>query len=303
MEPLISVVIPMYNVGPYIKGCLDSVEEQTYRNYEIILVDDGSTDITLSKKELSKYSNLKYIRQVNGGVTAARRTGVANANGDYIYFLDSDDSLKPEELSSLAQYIGSDVDVVIGSCKDKTGAITPIECMTLLLTGKNFPSAPWNKLFKKSLFNDSFVLDIPRAIVRGEDTLMLIRVLNMTYGKVLMVPDNNYRYNTREGQVSSSFGTTSDYETAYHRQLLRSISNSDQDTLMPYMIKSRLNALALIMWDLDKTHDYQFRKSEWYNQLLLDIKKSKYKLSRWEWILLRIATPKILPILWKFFHK
>jgi glycosyltransferase involved in cell wall biosynthesis len=96
--PLVSVIIPAYNAGPYIAETLDSVLRQTHPHREIIVVDDGSTDDTLHRLEPYRAA-IRYIRQANLGVGAARNAGLRVASGDYIAFLDADDLWRPEKLA------------------------------------------------------------------------------------------------------------------------------------------------------------------------------------------------------------
>ena len=96
-QPLVSVIIPAYNSGPYLAETLDSVLCQTYRCREVIIVDDGSTDDTPERVELYR-SSVVYIRQGNSGAGAARNAGLQAASGDYIAFLDHDDLWLPEKL-------------------------------------------------------------------------------------------------------------------------------------------------------------------------------------------------------------
>ena len=98
MRNLISIIIPAYNIENYIAKCLDSLINQTYRNLEIIVVDDGSSDNTrkIVDEYAVKYENIKLIHKKNGGVSAARNTGIEVANGDYIGFVDGDDTVDEE---------------------------------------------------------------------------------------------------------------------------------------------------------------------------------------------------------------
>lgn len=94
MEDLkVSCIIPVYNVAPYLVKCLDSVIGQTYENIEIILIDDGSTDNSyqICKQFADNDSRVRLIHQENGGLSCARNTGIAQATGDYVLFIDSDD--------------------------------------------------------------------------------------------------------------------------------------------------------------------------------------------------------------------
>lgn len=102
-HPLISVIIPVYNVEEYLHECVDSVLCQTYGNFEIILVDDGSTDSSgiVCDEYIQKDERISVIHQKNGGLSAARNTGFAEATGDYVYFLDSDDYIAENALETL----------------------------------------------------------------------------------------------------------------------------------------------------------------------------------------------------------
>jgi glycosyltransferase involved in cell wall biosynthesis len=98
-DPLVSIVIPTYNRAVFVQKAVDSVLYQTFIDYELIVVDDGSTDDT--RRVLRQYGNkIKHIYQCNAGVSAARNTGIAAAKGQWLAFLDSDDEWKPEYLSS-----------------------------------------------------------------------------------------------------------------------------------------------------------------------------------------------------------
>ena len=111
---MISVVITCYNYGKYIVNCIKSVLDQTYKNYEIVVVDDGSTDNTAdAMKGFSSLPNLKYIWQSNSGQAHAKNVGIMNSSGDFIAFLDADDRWCPEKLAlQMKCFDGPDVGVV-----------------------------------------------------------------------------------------------------------------------------------------------------------------------------------------------
>ena len=102
---LISIIIPVYNVAPYLRDCLDSALKQDMSNYEIICINDGSTDNSLSILEEYKkqFPQINLISQENKGLSAARNAGLRAATGDYILFLDSDDWIEPDTLQTLAE--------------------------------------------------------------------------------------------------------------------------------------------------------------------------------------------------------
>ena len=111
----VSVIIPVYNVENYLKDCLDSVVTQTYKNIEIIIIDDGSTDKSgeICKKYEAEYQNIKYIFQKNQGLSAARNTGLDACMGEYVYCLDSDDFIASNSIDVMVREIKKNgVDIV-----------------------------------------------------------------------------------------------------------------------------------------------------------------------------------------------
>ena len=96
--PEISVIVPVYNVERYLTRCIDSILAQTYQNFELILVDDGSTDGsgTLCDSYMKKDSRIKVIHKKNGGLSDARNSGIDAAEGEFLSFIDSDDWVRPD---------------------------------------------------------------------------------------------------------------------------------------------------------------------------------------------------------------
>src|SRR5690349_17072674 len=94
-QAMISVVIPMYNAGEFIKPCLDSILRQTYSNFEVLIIDDGSKDISpsLCQEYSAKHKNIQYIPVENGGASKARNIGLEKSSGEFIFFCDQDDFL------------------------------------------------------------------------------------------------------------------------------------------------------------------------------------------------------------------
>lgn len=118
MQPKISIVIPVYNVGQYLCQCLDSIITQTIQDYEVILVDDGSTDESPSicDKYAEKNKRFTVIHQKNEGSAKARNTGLDKATGEYIAFIDSDDWINEDHLQNLQKRAEeTEADIVISS--------------------------------------------------------------------------------------------------------------------------------------------------------------------------------------------
>ena len=168
--PLISVIVPVYNVEKYLDRCVQSIVEQTYSNLEIILVDDGSPDNcgAMCDAWAEKDSRIKVIHQKNGGLSAARNAGVAAATGEYLAFMDSDDYIRADMYQLLYDRLfadGSDmaacgVEMVFedGSTKSltRTGScvLTNEEAMEQIITENWLKQPVWYKLYKTELVRD-----------------------------------------------------------------------------------------------------------------------------------------------------
>jgi len=173
--PLISVLVPVYNVEQYLEECLESIINQKYRKLEIILVDDGSTDKSgeICDEYAKKDSRIKVIHQKNQGVAAARNVSIAKATGDYIGFVDSDDFIVPDmykNMISLAEKYHADIVMCNAKYTDQYGQNIPNygsakSIAERTLTGKQYVTelcttynsiyvVPWNKIYRKCLFED-----------------------------------------------------------------------------------------------------------------------------------------------------
>lgn len=199
----VSIIIPVYNKEQYLRPCLTSALSQDFEDYEVIAVDDGSTDASghICDEMASKDSRLRVIHTKNGGVTAARRRGVEEAKGEYVMFSDSDDQLLPHALcNSYEAIMTNDADEVIAPYQNQYGKIYDTghrgfikaeEIIQDFLAGRNSFPSNCAILFKRSLLDGC--LDIPREIINGEDILFHIRVL-MKLPKVYCIAESNYIY-------------------------------------------------------------------------------------------------------------
>lgn len=176
MIPLISIIIPIYNTEKYLRRCLDSVLTQTYKDFECILVDDGSTDASgkICDEYAAKDNRFKVFHKRNGGVSSARNLGLDNANGEYIAFCDADDYVEKNWIEVFAANIVGR-DLVVSSFnriegKEKIPIIYPyhIEEMELLWAVLEIDGTAgllWNKCFRADIiekyhirFNKDFKL-------------------------------------------------------------------------------------------------------------------------------------------------
>ena len=200
----ISVIIPVWNKAEYISPCLDSLLQQDFDSFEIVAVDDGSTDQsgTLCDQKAETDQRIRVIHTENGGVTAARRKGVETAQGKYIVFVDADDQLLPGALKTLHQAITStDADEVIATFCTQDGVHSPVVHEGLLpdtdgmiraiVTGKKHFPILWAVIFRKEILRGC--LNTPREIIEGEDLMMQVKIL-MKEPKVWFIKDCVYSY-------------------------------------------------------------------------------------------------------------
>lgn len=167
---LISIVVPIYNVEKYLRKCVESLLQQTYKNIQIILVDDGSTDESgkIADEYAEKHEQIEVYHKINGGLSDARNYGIKYAKGEYLCFIDSDDWVAADMVAVLyqnikkydadvseAQYIRVDnEDVIADDLEEQVKVFDNIQASLNLRNYHLNQIVAWNKMYKKSCFND-----------------------------------------------------------------------------------------------------------------------------------------------------
>lgn len=225
MEPLISVIVPVYKVEKYLEKCIDSILAQTYKNLEIILVDDGSPDRCgqICDEYAQKDNRVKVIHKENGGLSDARNAGIDVAKGDFISFVDSDDYILPEmmgEMISAAMKNNCDMAIcgVYRELKNKCEEQHFFEKQTILTQEELFqmcfedslPSYAWNKITKKECWNNIRF----KVGITWEDIELFPRLLNVVH-KAIYIDSPMYVYNcTRTDSICNDISKR--YINAYN---------------------------------------------------------------------------------------
>lgn len=246
----ISVIIPIYNAEQYLGRCIESVINQTYRNLEVILVDDGSTDgsVDVCNKYKALDERIIVIRhQKNEGLVNARKTGAINSKGEYVYFTDSDDWLELDIIERLARYISKDVDMVTGAItfEDEGGNVVQIskdsfECKLyemdeirnsiipqMIFSYKDnkqgIVASACNKLFRVQTIMRT-IENIDERLTFGEDAALVYSFLSIA-DKLCITYEEGYHYIQYKKSMVHSYGTDS-YERIYrlYNQLVSGIS-------------------------------------------------------------------------------
>lgn len=217
---MISVIVPVYNAEQYLEECIKSILAQTYTDLEVICVNDGSTDSSLSI--LNSFAvlddRIKVINQKNSGVSAARNRGIDEARGDFITFVDSDDALGPEMYKTLIPIFEKEGAQIVhcgycrieqdGTRKNITGSKryliqSPEEAITCILNGELFVGSLWNKLYKKELFQS---IRLAEDIRINEDILVNVQLF-MEAKRTVFFDVPLYYYYDRMRSVTSNTGS------------------------------------------------------------------------------------------------
>ena len=233
---LISIIIPVYNVEKYLERCLDSVINQTYKNLEIIVIDDGSTDNSgkICDKYAEKDNRIIVIHKENGGICSARNSGLNIAKGLYILFIDSDDYIDSDYIELLSEYADENTIVCCGYRKvqnEKTiinsiknlKICSKLEFLNLLQYFEMQKINPignymWNKLFPIRIFENI-------RFFEGhvfEDIYISIKLFNKIE-KFIIIPNNGYNYMMRNNSIVHSFNKS------YYNDLLISRIEQEKD--------------------------------------------------------------------------
>ena len=218
--PDVSVIVPVYNVEHYIQHCLQSLVDQTCScKYEIIVVNDGTKDNSMAivHRFAKEYSFIKIIEQDNAGLSAARNTGIRNATGEFLVFVDSDDYVSPDYIKLLYESAvsnGSDVACcnyrnivnengtgVNNFLKHSTGVYSGEKILREVLQDITVRSYVWNKMYRRSIFTDNN-LQFPVG-VNFEDLAVTPQVFYYAK-KVSFIPQALYYYVHREGSITGS---------------------------------------------------------------------------------------------------
>ncbi len=219
VEPKISIIVPVYKVEPYLRKCLDSIVNQTYRNLQIILVDDGSPDNCgkICDEYAARDRRIEVIHQANGGVSAARNAGLKLADGDYIGWVDSDDWIEPgmyEYLLENALKYGADIAVCgrFERYKDKSvqrgwskvEVLNREQALKMLLENDCMQNSLCDKLWKRDLFEA-----VCFPIGRTYEDMAVMHKLFVKAQWIVCLPDGMYNYRRWFGGIMTDISISS----------------------------------------------------------------------------------------------
>lgn len=211
---LVSIIVPIYNAEAYLKQCLHSLVNQTYKEIEILLIDDGSQDHScdIAKEYVQKYSYVHLFSYPNAGVSTARNRGLHMASGNYVMFVDSDDHMDSKTVEVMVHYMeknhcdlvtcGYVIDCSFGHFYrrgSKAGTMTSIEALHSLARGTGINNYPWAKLYKKKLFEG---IIFPENRSRFEDAYTIFKTM-IKAKKIGNVSSRYYHYVQHDGSLTN----------------------------------------------------------------------------------------------------
>ena len=262
--PKFSIIIPVYNVEEYIKRCLDSVNNQTFKDYEVIVVNDGTEDNSM---KIVKDYDVVTINQKNQGLSMARNNGVKKTKGEYILFLDSDDYLEEETLENINEALSSNPDLVrfqIKEVEDSNVKEYPEEPFTNLngeeafkrISNYHFVENAWCYAIKKEYYLENN-FEFKKGTIHEDFGLMPLIIIKAK--KVTSIPYIGYNYVQRPNSI---------------------MGNKDYDKTIK-KVEDMYNHYKYLLEEIDKTNlDKTYFKSFIANSILLkicDLNKKEYK--------------------------
>lgn len=260
MSNLVSIIIPVYNAEKYLRECLDSVLAQNYKNFELLLINDGSTDNSgkICDHYAQKDARVKVFHKENGGVSAARNLGLDKATGEWVCFVDSDDYLDRYYIKALLESVKDDdqIDLAIQGLKRiNTNGETVVTFSNLTVKADDYKTLfekieiikygyPFSKFYRKNLIVQHRI-QFPENYSFAEDLSFLLCYIS--FSKKIRFDDiANYNYTSNENSLSRTFKSPEEYWNRY--------------TDYKYLLKRRFSTIFDDIYKNKNTYS-EFRRS------------------------------------------
>lgn len=287
----ISVIVPVYNVEPYVERCLRSVLDQTYQHIEIIVVDDCGTDNSMQvvEKVIAEHANgwkvKVLVQEENKGLSAARNRGIDEATGEYLYFIDSDDEIKPDCLEKIVEPVQKhgDFDLVVGNYCKVDEATNPIQKLGLLIDSgaiegresiaRTYCEVGWLCVVWNRLIRKEFLINHQLYFYKGiiyEDFLWTWQTLNWL-NKIYVTAEAVYYYRQRESSLfrSSMKRKIKSWSVIY--KTIKDYGRKNGILDFPFCVQSIEYRKTLHLMELLNSHLTVEEKKEGYMRIRRDI--------------------------------
>ena len=304
-KPLLSIIVPVYDVENYLQKCIDSILAQTFTDFELILVDDGSPDNcpALCDAAAAKDARIRVLHQKNGGLSAARNAGLDVARGEWIGFVDSDDYIVSEMYETLykaVQSTGADLALCDYVKVDETGALctqTHVAVPQKSLTGRELlqkaywttVQIAWNKLYHRTIF-----AQLRYPVGKLNEDFFVIPEICLNTQKAVVVPDVLYYYVQRGDSIMGKSRTLRHYDAAEAAQHYWNclVENRVYETL-PAAAECTFCVVSRIYWTLPAALRKELRSMEMLRMQSETVRRTRQycavplKLQLQSWLLWR----------------
>lgn len=263
-QPLVTVIVPVYNDQAYIATCLDSILKQTYTYLQILVIDDGSTDETphIIDQYALKHKRIEAIHIPNQGVSVARNTGLDKMNGDYVMFVDSDDYLDSHAIAHLVDYADTnELDIVLfgATYYHQDGSVEqylPYPSTQILDEGEvkkrmyrgDLSTPIWDKFYSQSIWED---LRFDTQWLRGQDFVIQHQYFYRAHS-IGCLAEPLYHYELRHSRGNFSLAYHLKFQYDVIRERLAFVETHDTDYIIS--VEEKLVRLALNIWHVSCVH-------------------------------------------------
>ncbi|MFW6769194.1 glycosyltransferase family 2 protein [Leuconostoc citreum] len=287
----VSFIVPIFNVDPYLKAALDSIANQTYQNFEVIMIDDGSTDRSelIAKSYVRADSRFEYIKTENNGQSHARNIGLSKAKGEFIAFVDPDDSLEENFLKKLINAFDDDtliVSYLFPSTRYNkrwiSKKITVDDFFSMMFSGI-IGTVVWNKLFRANILEK---VRFPEGQVHEEIEFFrqILHIIN-DYEVVVVNEKQQYRYReVRKGNTKSTFDSKRIVGAKDETNLILDLKKMQKTKSVEIV---NLDTLVFLKNFIQEVDDIEFKKEAVtiFDELYADVIKVKLFFIRPLWLL------------------
>lgn len=289
-----SIIVPIYKIEKYIEECILSVVNQSYNNYELILVDDGSPDNSgaICDRYSKEYDNIKVIHKKNGGLSDARNYGINAATGEYILFLDGDDTLHNECLKKIDKQLDNEIDLlscdfcIYGENKDlgKPKTVNINSMANYIDIVGDIPWSAWCNIYKSKIVKDNNIY-FEKGLIGAEDCDFFVRYFEKAakkkYCNIIIV---NYRVN-RDGSITNTMSFKAIMgELNIFSKYFYKYYTSDNKEIYCIFANKYINTITTIDSIQDKEEIRQIVENIKSNKIILKKSKGiKYVLAKVIW--------------------
>lgn len=286
MDCLLSVIVPVYKVEDYLPRCVDSILSQSYKNLEVILVDDGSPDFSgkICDEYAVKDSRVKVIHKANGGLSSARNAGLDAARGEYISFVDSDDWIEPGAYQQMLGLMGKhSVKLVcagrfnvrgetgektLGLCPKEEEKITSEELVGRIFRWDHCDSSACDKLYHRSLLEG---FRYPEGKVCEDVPVTYRIVLRAEYAAMCPVPV--YNYFQRSGSITHASISEKTFDFSQHTAVIYDYIRENHPAIEPQARFQRVRSLAHILLVMEKQPGAKAQFADRYSHARRELRK------------------------------